>query len=44
MYKNILVPIAFDSDAKAEAAMAVAKQLAADDSETPLLLKSESRH
>ena len=37
MYKNILVPIAFDSDAKAEAAMAVAKQLAADDSEITLL-------
>lgn len=37
MYKRILVPIAFDSDAKAEAAMAVARKLADDDSTITLL-------
>ena len=37
MYKNILVPIAFDSDAKAEAAMAVARILAAEDANITLL-------
>ncbi|MCR8550734.1 universal stress protein [Salipiger sp. P9] len=37
MYKNILVPIAFDSDAKAEAAMAVARTLAAEDANITLL-------
>ncbi len=37
MYKNILVPIAFDSDAKAEAALAVARRLADDDSTITLL-------
>ncbi|EIE52197.1 universal stress protein [Salipiger aestuarii] len=37
MYKNILVPIAFDSDAKAEAALAVARRLADDDSDITLL-------
>lgn len=37
MYKNILVPIAFDSDAKAEAALAVARRLADDDSKITLL-------
>lgn len=37
MYKTILVPIAFDSDAKAEAALAVARRLADDDSIITLL-------
>ena len=37
MYTNILVPIAFDSDAKAEAAVAVARQLAGEDSAITLL-------
>ncbi|MDO6587101.1 universal stress protein [Salipiger sp. 1_MG-2023] len=37
MYKTILVPIAFDSDAKAEAALAVARRLADDDSTITLL-------
>ncbi|EEX16768.1 universal stress family protein [Citreicella sp. SE45] len=37
MYKNILVPIAFDSDAKVEAAMSVARELAAEGAEVTLL-------
>lgn len=37
MYKNVLVPIAFDDDAKAEAAMDVARQLAGPDGKITLL-------
>ncbi|WP_417719335.1 universal stress protein [Salipiger sp.] len=37
MYKSVLVPIAFDDDAKAEAALAVARLLAGDDGDITLL-------
>ncbi|MEC3861932.1 universal stress protein [Mesobacterium sp. TK19101] len=37
MYKNVLVPIAFDDDAKAEAAMNVARKLADSDGQITLL-------
>jgi len=37
MYKNVLVPIAFDDDTKAEAAMDVARQLAGPDGKITLL-------
>ncbi|MCB1333566.1 MAG: universal stress protein [Roseivivax sp.] len=37
MYKNILVPIAFDSEAKAKAAMEVARQLADQEAKITLL-------
>ncbi|EPX86787.1 universal stress protein [Salipiger mucosus] len=37
MYKHILVPIAFDNDEKAEAALAVARQFATEGTNTTLL-------